>query len=400
MKMLIANVGSSSFKCQLLDMPAEKQLAKAKVERVKTDNGIITWSIGGGESHRVEMPLPTYGDAISFVLSKFVGENGAVKSLDEIEDVSFKPVYAKGLSGCRYMTPEVCDKMAVYNRVIAPMHNPMYIDAIEDFRKLLPGVPLTGLFEDWFFDKLPDYVQYYPIPWDWTQKYDIKKHLFHGSSHGYAVNKVSEVMGKSRYDLNMILCHLGGSSSIMAIEKGEGLDGCGGFSLQNGIANSVRPGDLDPFLLSFLVAQGEGDVDQVIDKVMTEGGLAGLSGIGYDMRDLQKAAEEGNERARLAIDVYVHGAKKYIGSWMAVLGHVDVITMQGGTGEASSYIRKRVLGGLEEYGIVLDDKRNEETVGKLGKISADNSRTEIWVIPVDEEIMVARACYKLLTEGK
>ena len=397
MKMLVANVGSSSFKCQLLDMPAEKVLAKAKVERVKTDNGMVEWSDKNGNKLNATLPLPTYKDAISFVLDKFTdSKTGVLSSLDELDSVAFKPVYAKGISGCQYMDDRVLAAMAEYNSVIAPMHNPAYIDAIGNFRAILPNTPLVGLFEDSFFDKLPDYVTIYPIPWDWTEKYNIRKRLFHSASHSFVINRVAELMGRDRFDLNLITCHLGGSSSIMAIKNGEGIDGTGGFSLQNGVANSVRPGDLDPFLLSFLVSRGEGTVDEVIEKVMTEGGLAGISGIGFDMRDLQKGAEEGNARAKLAIDVYVHGVKKYIGSWLAVLGHVDAMTMQGGTGEASVYIRELVLSGLEEYGIVLDKERNAAAVGKEAKISADNSKIEIWVVPTDEEIVVARECYRLL----
>lgn len=394
--MLVANVGSSSFKCQLLDMPSEKPLAKAKVERLGTDNAMVEWTDKSGATQKVDTPLRAYSAAIAFVLDKFTNDEGVLSSLSELDAVAFKPVYAKGISGCQYMDQRVLDAMAEYNVVVAPLHNPAYIDAIGNFKKALPNTPLVGLFEDFFFDKIPDYVQVYPIPWDWTEKYGIRKRLWHSASHSFAVNRVCELMGSKREDLNLICCHLGGSSSIMAIEKGIGIDGCGGFTLQNGVPQSVRPGDLDPFLVAYLVTQGEGTVEQVIDKMMTQGGLAAISGMGFDMRDLESAAESGHERAKLAIDSYVHSVRKYVGSWMAVLGHVDAITMQGGTGEASPYIRKKVLQGLEEYGIVLDDKRNEDCVKKEGKISADNSRTQIWVIQVNEEIVVARECYKLL----
>jgi len=311
--------------------------------------------------------------------------------------VAFKPVYAKGISGCQHMDQRVLDAMAEYNSVVAPLHNPAYIDAITNFRKALPTTPLVGLFEDFFFDQIPDYVQVYPIPWDWTEKHDIKKRLWHSASHYYCTNRVTELMGCKPQDVDLITCHLGGSSSIMAIRNGIGIDGCGGFTLQNGVPQSVRTGDLDPFLVAYLVTRGEGTVEEVITRLMTEGGLAAISGMGFDMRDLQKAAEEGHKRAKLAIDSYVHAVRRYVGSWMAVLGHVDAITMQGGTGEASAYIRKRVLEGLEEYGIVMDDAKNDEFVRKEGKISADQSRTQIWVILTNEEIVVARECYKLLT---
>jgi len=201
-------------------------------------------------------------------------------------------------------------------------------------------------------------------------------------------------------ELNLITCHLGGSSSVQAIRGGVGIDGCGGFTLQNGVPLSVRPGDLDPFLVAYLVTRGEGTVEQVIDRMMTEGGLSAISGMGFDMRDLQKAAESGHKRARLAIDCYVYAVRKYIGSWLAVLGHTDAITMAGGIGESSPYVRGLILQDLEELGIVVDREKNQECVGKEGKISTQDSRIAIWVIPTNEEIVVARECYKLLSGAK
>lgn len=400
MKMLVANVGSSSFKCQLLDMPAETQLARAKVERLGSDNATVEWTDKSGSVQRATTPLPSYNAAINFVLDKLTDEaTGVLSSLSEIDAVAFKPVYAKGITGCQYMDQRVLDAMAEFNSVVAPLHNPAYIDAIENFTKALPKTPMVGLFEDFFFDNMPDYATVYPIPWDWAEKHGIRKRLWHGASHYYATNRVTELMGCKPEDVNLITCHLGGSSSIMAIRKGIGIDGCGGFTLQNGVPQSVRPGDLDPFLVAYLVTRGEGTVEKVIGRLMTEGGLAAISGMGFDMRDLQKASEEGHERARLAIDCYVHSVRKYVGSWMAVLGHVDAITMQGGTGEASPYIRKKVLECLDEYGIALDDKKNEQCIGKECKISADSSRTQIWVIRTNEEIVVARKCYVLLIGG-
>jgi acetate kinase len=401
MKMLVANVGSSSFKCQLLDMPGENQLARAKVERLGSDNATVEWTDRAGGVSNVNTPLPSYDTAIQFVLDKFTdAATGVLGSLSELDAVAFKPVYAKGITGCRYMDQQVLDAMAEYNSVVAPLHNPAYIDAIENFGRALPDTPLVGLFEDFFFDNMPDYATVYPIPWDWTEKYGMRKRLFHSASHFYATNRACELMGRKPEDVNLITCHLGGSSSIQAIRKGIGIDGCGGFTLQNGLPQSIRPGDLDPFLVAFLVTRGEGTVDEVIKRLMTEGGLAAISGMGFDMRDLQQAADAGHERARLAIDCYVHHARKYVGSWMAVLGHVDAITMQGGTGEGSAYIRNRILENLEEFGIVMDNTLNEQCAGKECKISADSSRTQIWVIRVDEEIVVARECYKLLAEAK
>lgn len=398
MKMLVANVGSSSFKTKLLDMPSENCLARAKVERIGESNATVEWTERDGTTKKVETPLSGYRDAITFVLSRLTDpETGSLESLDALDAVAFKPVYAKDITGVQIMDGRVLDAMAEYNSVVAPLHNPAYIEAISDFTAALPGKPMVGLFEDFFFDELPDYATVYPIPWDWMQKYGIKRRLFHSASHYFVVNRVAELMGTEPSKLNLITCHLGGSSSIQCIRQGVGVDGCGGFTLQNGVPMSVRPGDLDPFLVAFLVTRGEGTVDEVIKRMMTEGGLSAISGIGFDMRDLIKAADEGHERAKLAIDTYVHACRRYVGSWLAVLGHTDAITLAGGTGESNPYIRKLLLQGLEELGIIIDDERNADCIGREGMISTDDSRIKVWVIPTDEEIVVARKCFEFLS---
>lgn len=399
MKMLVANAGSSSFKSQLLDMPGEKQLAKLRIERLGTDQATVEWTDRSGATQKVTTPLLSYTAAVEFMLEKLADPaTGVLSSVSELDAVAFKPVYAKGISGCQYMDKRVLDAMAEYCDIVAPLHNPAYIEAIESFTNVLPNTPMVGLFEDFFFDQVPDYVSIYPIPWDWSEKYGIRKRFFHSASHYYVANRAADLMGRELSELNLITCHLGGSSSIQCIQKGIGVEGCGGFTLQAGVPQSVRPGDLDSFLIAYLVHKGEGTILEVINKMMTEGGLAGISGIGFDMRDLQQAAESGHERAKLAIDSWVHQVRKYIGSWLVMLGHTDAITIAGGTGEASAYIRKRVLQGCEELGIVIDDARNEAASGKEALISADNSRIQVWVIPTNEEIVVARECYKLLTK--
>lgn len=402
MKMLIANAGSSSFKCQLFDMPSEKVLAKLRIERLKTEKSAVDWTDVSGNTKRIEIPLLSYGAAVQFVIDRMTDpDGGPLSSIEELEAVAFKTVYAKGMTGCLYLDQKVLDAMAEYNRIIAPIHNPAYIETIESFKKALPNIPMIGLFENFFYRDFPDYVSVLPIPWEWTEKYDIKKHCFHGSSHYYCMHRAAELMGKKTTDLNMISCHLGGGSSIQCIERGTAIDGTGGFSLpQSGIPQATMAGNADALLIPYLYVHGEGDIDELSLKLGLESGISGISGMGFDMRDLQKAAEEGHDRARLATDNYVHSLRKALGGWLAVLGHVDVITMEGGTGEASPYIRKRVLERLEEFGIVLDDRLNEEFVCKEGRISADSSRTEIWVIRTNEEIVVARKSFELLTAEK
>lgn len=398
MKILIANPGSSSMKCMLLDMPSEKQLARVRVERVGEMEAPVEWTDRDGVSHQAIVPIPDHETAIRVVLEKLTDpENGALSDLSEVTAVGFKTVYAHDITGCQYLGDDVIAAMAEYNEVVAPLHNPVYILAIKSFRAVLPETPMIGLFENSFFDKLPDYATVYPIPWDWTIKYGIRKHLFHGASHRYVSGRIPELLGRDAKGLRLITCHLGGSSTVMAYRDGICVDGTGGFTLQYGVPVSVRASDMDAFLIPFLVARGEGTVDEVVSRMMTDAGLAAISGIGFDFRDLEAAAAKGHDRAKLAIDTYVHAVRKAIGGFMAELGGVDVITFAGGTGEAGADMRKMILQGLEELGVVIDDSRNAAHVRKEGEISSDASRVKVWVVPTNEEVVVAREAFKLVS---
>lgn len=397
MLILIANAGSSSLKCQLLDMPTEEALAKARVERIGESLSPVEWTERDGTKQTAEIFLPNYVSAIRFVLDKLTDPaTGAIGSIVDLAAVGFKTVVSKGFSGCRVLTDEVVAGMVDYSSVVMPLHNPMYIEAINNFRKLLPDTPMVGLFEDFFFDKMPDYNTIYPIPWDWTQKHGIRRLGYHGASHYYMSRRVPELMGREVDAINTITCHLGGSSSVSAIKAGIAIENSFGFTGQSGVPLSYRSSDMDPFIIPFLVSRGAGDVEHITNRMMTDAGLAAISGIGFDFRDLEKAASEGHERARLAVDMFVHGVRKYIGAYMIELGHVDVIAMAGGTGEASPYVRKLIMQGLDEFGIVVDDNRNQACSRQEARISSDDSRVQVWVAPTNEEIVVARECYKLL----
>jgi acetate kinase len=397
MKILIANPGSSSVKCQLLEMPSERQLARVRIERVGHHSAPTEWTTRDGATVQAEVPIPDLSAAIRYILEKLTDpDSGAIESLDEVAAVGFKTVYARGYTGCQYLDEDVVGALEEYVEVVAPLHNPAYIEAIETFRKILPDTPMVGLFENSPFDQLPDYATVYPIPWDWTVKYGIRKHMFHGASHGYVRDRVPELLGRKPEELRLITCHLGGSSTIMAFKGGICIDGTGGFTLQCGVPFSVRASDMDAFLIPFLVTRGEGTVQEVVHRMMTEAGLSGISGMGFDFRDLEEAAAKGHERARLAIDTYVHAVRKQIGAFMVELGGLDVITMTGGTGEAGAEMRKMILQGMEEFGIVLDEARNEACIKREGEITADGSRVRVWVVPTNEELVVAREVYKLV----
>lgn len=398
MKILIANPGSSSMKTQLLDMPAEQRLGHVRIERVGSSAAPVEWSGRDGVTHREVVPIPDREAAIRFTLDRLTApEGGVVDSLSEVAAVGFKTVYANGVTGCQYLDDGVLAAMADYNHVVAPLHNPVYIQAIESFRTVLPTTPMVGLFENFPFDSLPDHATVYPIPWDWTLKHRIRRHIFHGASHHFVSQRLPTLLERDPRSLRFITCHLGGSSTLMAFQGGVCVEGTGGFTLQCGVPFSVRASDMDPFIIPFLVARGEGSTDEVVDRMMSEGGLSGISGIGFDFRDLEEAAERGHARAQLAIDAYIYAVRRYIGSYRLVMGGLDAISLAGGTGEAGVGMRRRLLLGLEELGIVVDEERNAACVQREGRISTDDSPVQVWVVPTNEEVVVAREAYKLLS---
>lgn len=397
MKILIANVGSSSLKCQLLEMPSERVLTKVLVERVGSENATVQWVDCNGQTQKVETPLKNGVAAIRFVLAKLTDPvSGVLDGLDSLDAVGFKPVCAEGYTGAQYLDDKVLAAMELHTDYMCPMHNEACINAVNSFREVLPTTPMVGLFETFFYQGWPEYASIYAIPWDWTQKYNLRRSMGHGASHYFVSRRIAEILGKKPEDINTVQLHLGGSSSLVAVRGGKTVEGTAGSSMQTGLPQSVRSSDMDGFLIAYLWSKGEGTPKQIVDRMMTDAGLAGISGMGFDMRDLQNAAEKGHERAKLAIDVYVHHIRKYLGSMMFTLGHVDAVTVTAGTGESSPYIRRRVFENLAEFGLALDDARNDACIKKETCISSDASRIPIWVVPTNEEIVVARECAKLL----
>jgi len=323
-----------------------------------------------------------------------------LRGLAELDAIGFKPVCARGFTGCQEMTDEVLAAMEEFADYVCPMHNRIVIDAVRAFRTAAPGIPLVGLFETFFFQEWPEYARIYSIPWDWTQKHDVRRMMGHGASHCYVNRRVAELLGRPPRDFNAVQMHLGGSSSLVAVRAGTTIDGTAGFTMNTGIPQSVRSSDMDGFLVAYLWSRGEGTPKQIVDRMMSDAGLAAISGIGFDMRDLKNAADRGHERARLAIDTYVHQARKYLGGLMLVLGHTDVITFAAGAGESSPWLRTRILQGMQEFGVVLDEKLNEQAVRKEACISAPASKIAVWVVPTDEEIVVARHSIAFLEERR
>jgi acetate kinase len=397
MKILIANVGSSTLKCRLVEMPSEETVTRLLVERVGEENAHAVWTTRDGTTKDETLPVKDSTQAIHVALARLTDkDDGILRSIDEVDAVGFKPVAAKGITGCCEMTDEVLAAMEEVADYVSPMHNTPVMEAVRAFRKEVPGKPLLGLFETFFHQGWPDYVRIYAIPWDWTEKYDVRRMGGHSASHYYVNRRVAELMGKQPSDFNAVQLHLGGSSSVFGVRQGKSVDGTAGFSQSTGVPMSVRSSDMDGFLIPFLWSRGEGTPREIVDRMMTDAGIAGISGMGFDMRDLKEAADSGHERARLAIDTYVYHVRKYVGAMMLVLGHTDALTFAGGTGESSPYIRSLVLKDLEEFGIVVDETLNSQAIKREARISASGSKVEVWVVPTDEEIVVARECLKVL----
>ncbi|HHW92121.1 MAG TPA: acetate/propionate family kinase [Firmicutes bacterium] len=392
MMILVANVGSTSLKYKLFDMGTERVLAVGKVERVGNPPSLFSHRAPGVNIQGKEVVVKDHTGAIKLMLDALVEPTGGViRDLAEIAGVGFKTVHARGVSGSCLLTEGVIAAMEEY-AAIAPAHNPPYLATIRIFQKLLPGKSLVGVFETAFHQTMPPEAYLYGVPYDWWERYGIRRYGFHGASHRYISERVRELFGPVRH---VVSCHLGGSASLCAIKDGRSIDTSMGFSPQAGILHSNRCGDLDPFILYYLVEKGHYTWAGAKEALVTNGGLKGLSGVSGDVRDIEGAAARGERRAAAALDVYCYGIKKYIGAYAAILGGLDVVAFTGGIGENGVAIRERVLEGLEFLGIHIDGEKNQVR-GREALISTPDSRVKVMVIPANEEIIVARETQKVL----
>ena len=387
MKVLAANVGSTSLKFKLFEMPEETALCEAKIERVGSrDKAIFAYgSLVTGKHYRLEgQCIPDYTTGIRMFLEALVsGEYGVIKSAGEIDRIGFKTVLSKGFYGVHELTDAVMDGMRDY-LFIAPVHNAAYLEAIGQFNNLLPDVPKIGVFETAFHTTIPIERRIYGVPYEWYEKYGLMRMGYHGASHGYIAQE-SCAYGKAG---RVISCHLGGSCSVCAIQDGRSVDTSFGFSLQSGLIHANRTGDADPYMIPFLQSEGL-SAEEIEDGLSKHGGLLGISGVSNDMRDLQSAAESGNERARLAVDAFVSGIIKQIGAFYAELGGLDQLVFTGGIGEHSAFVRNAVCSQLRHLGIELDEEKNSASES-VGVVSAAGSAVLVTVVPANEELGVAR----------
>ncbi len=410
MKVLVANLGSTSFKYRLFDMSDESQLARGGIDRIGQPASTCFVEIGG-RREETTLPVGDHAAAVRMCLDQLThSEYGCLKSVSEVAAIGFKAVFAGNLSGVRIVTDELLAKMEDFSD-IAPAHNPMYAKAMRQLRSAFPEIPLVAALETAFHETIPPENRLYAIPYEWSEEYEIKRWGFHGASHRYLNTRVAELFasslaapgrassesnalgrGRPSYDdLRVITCHLGGSNSLCAARGGKSLANSLGMSPQTGLPHNNRVGDFDPFALPILLRKTGKSLEVLLEELSSKGGLLGVSGLSGDARDLEDAAAKGHARAKLALDVFIASIRHYLGGYLTILGGADAIVFSGGIGENSSLIRSGVCRNMGWAGIELDEVANTKVArGSEAKISMDSSQTQIWVLPTNEEIVVAR----------
>lgn len=396
MNILICNVGSTSLKYQLFDMDAQEAvLASGGAERVGTEKSEFYWkNHKNGQSGRENTPFPTHRESISRMLEALL--DGVIADMTAVDAVGFKVVLAKGVTGVQYLTEDVLQAMADFN-CVAPAHNPPYIAAIRQFKELMPATPMIGSFETAFHKDMPPEAYLYPIPAKLAEQ-GIRRYGFHGASLEYLSTWTAGVMG--RHDLKLVCCHLGGSGSLCAVKNGVSIDTTLGMGLQCGVMHNNRAGDMDPYIIFYLMEELDMSLDEVKQLLQKESGFLGMSGgVSGDLRDVEQAAESGNVDCQNAVKSYAYAIKKYIGSYMAAMGGLDAIVFGGGIGRNGKNLRAATLADLACFGVSLDETKNQANVGG-SDISVDGSKVRIYVVDTNEEIVVARKAKALLTTSK
>lgn len=388
MKVLVANLGSTSFKYRLFDLPSETQLARGGIDRIGQSGSACFVEIGGRREESIQ-DIADHAAAVQICLDHLTHpEYGCVKSVSEVAAIGFKAVFAGNLSGVRIVDDALLAKMEDLSD-IAPAHNPMYAKAMRQLRAAFPQIPLVAALETAFHDTIPPENKLYAIPFEWSEDYEIKRWGFHGASHRYLNTRIAQLLGKD--DLRVVTCHLGGSNSLCAARGGKSQATSMGMSPQTGLLQNNRVGDFDPFALPILLRKTGRTLAQILEDLSSKAGLLGVSGVSQDARDVEEAAAKGNPRAQLALDVFISSIRQYLGAYLTVLGGADAIIFSGGIGENSQLIRSGVCRNMDWAGIVLDEAKNKSlTRGAEGCLSSADSKTQIWVLPTNEEIVVAR----------
>ena len=392
MKILVINAGSSSLKYQLIDMENEQLLAKGLCERIGIDGHLKhTPLVGGKPVFNEDISLPTHSEAIAAVIDKLTSaEYGVVSSMKEIDAVGHRVVHGgEKFASSVLITDEVMDALKECTP-FAPLHNPANITGINACKAVMGDVPMVAVFDTAFHQTMPPKAYMFGMPYECYEQFHVRKYGFHGTSHRFVSMKYGEVTGKSLEGLNIVSCHLGNGSSITAIKDGKSVDTSMGFTPLDGIIMGTRSGSVDPSAVEFVQNKLGFTPAQMSDYLNKKSGFLGLSGQFSDNRDITSAAQHGDKRSQLVTDMLTYEIKKYIGSYTAAMNGLDVVIFTGGIGENAPEVRKGVCENMEYLGIKLDNSVNDGLKGKLAKISAPDSKVEVWVIPTNEELLIAR----------
>ena len=384
MKILVANLGSTSFKYRLFDMNGEAVLARGGVERIGSPQSKCFVEVAG-QREETTIAAKDHAVAVRLCLQQLTDKK-CLSSPQELAAIGFKAVHAKGVTGVQRVDGSVLAAMEAYNDIV-PAHNPPYVTAMRLLAKELPEIPLVAAFETGFHRTIPPTSRYYAIPLEWAEQHGIQRWGFHGASHRYIAERATTLLGNPQ--AKIVSCHLGGSSSLCAIKAGESQATSMGMTPQSGLPQNNRVGDFDPFALPALMRTTGKTLDELLGILANQSGLEGLSGKSNDLRDVEEAAVKGDARAKLALDVYVASVRHYLGSYLLLLGGADGIVFTGGISENSVSMREAICRDLSWFGIHLDAAKNRAAKGEA-RIDAANSRVRLWIMPTNEELIVAR----------
>ena len=398
MKTLVINCGSSSLKYQLIDMSTEESMVQGLVERIGIEGSILTQKVEGKDKYIINTNIKDHKGAIKLVLEALVDSiHGVIKSMDEISAVGHRVVHG----GEKYSDSVLIDDEVLKSIkdciVLAPLHNPPNVIGIEACKELMPNTPMVAVFDTAFHQTMPKHAYICPVPYELYEKYGVRKYGFHGTSHKYVSYKVAETMGKDIKNLKIITCHLGNGCSLAAVKNGKSVDTSMGFTPLAGVMMGTRSGSIDPSVISFLIEQHGYTIEQIDELLNKKSGILGISGVSSDFRDVLEAAESENERAKLALEIFYYKVRTQIAAYAGAMGGVDVIVFTAGIGENSSITRREILKGLEFFGFTINTEKNELR-GKIQEISNEDSRVKVYVVPTNEELMIARDTYDLSVE--
>ena len=401
MKILLLNCGSSSIKYQLIDIESKNVLAKGGIEKIGLEGSFLKFNLPNGEKETIFTSIPEHTIGVRLIFDILTSEKfGAVSSIEEIDAVGHRMVHGgEKFSASTLLTDEVLEVFEACND-LAPLHNPANLKGVNAVKEVAPEMPQVGAFDTAFHQTMPDYAYMYALPYELYEKYGVRRYGFHGTSHRYITKRALEMLNIPAEGSKIITCHIGNGASIAAVKDGKSVDTSMGMTPLAGLMMGTRSGDVDPGVFPYIMDKTGLDIQGMIDMLNKKSGVAGITGISSDMREVKAAADAGNERAQLSNTMNFYRIKKYIGAYAAAMGGVDIIIFAGGVGENQADCREMALEGLEFLGVELDKELNNKMRGEEAVLSTPNSRVKVLLIPTDEELMIASDTYEIVKNMK